>query len=60
MLELYKSQSWKIATKFCNELKGGFGGALDDYYDLWIERIKEMKAMKLPKDWDGIYRATSK
>ena len=60
MLELYKSQSWKIATKFCNELKGGFGGALDDYYDLWIERIKEMKATKLPKDWDGIYRATSK
>ena len=60
MLELYKSQSWKIATKFCNELKGGFGGALDDYYDLWIERIAEMKSKKLPKDWDGIYRATSK
>ena len=60
MLELYKSQSWKIATKFCNELKGGFGGALDDYYDLWIERIEEMKSKKLPKDWDGIYRATSK
>ena len=60
MLEMYQQQNWKGAIKFCNELKGGFAGALDDYYDLWLERIAEMKSKKLPKDWDGIYRATSK
>ena len=60
MLEMYQQQNWKGAIKFCNELKGAFAGALDDYYDLWLERIAEMKSKKLPKDWDGIYRATSK
>ena len=62
MLELYKMQLWDAATRFCLDLKKGnaFRGALDDYYDLWIERIEEMSKMDLPANWDGIYRATSK
>jgi len=62
MLELYNMQLWDAATKFCLDLKksNAFRGALDDYYDLWIERIEEMSKMDLPANWDGIYRATSK
>ncbi len=62
MLELYNMQLWDAATRFCLDLKKGnaFRGALDDYYDLWIERIEEMSKMDLPANWDGIYRATSK
>ena len=60
MLELYRIQKFDMAIKFCEELKGSFLGKMDHYYDIWIERCKEMKQKDLPKDWDGVYRATSK
>jgi len=60
MLELYRLQKFDMAVKWCNDLKGSFHGIMDHYYELWIERCEEMKKMTLPKDWDGVYRATSK
>jgi hypothetical protein len=30
------------------------------YYDMWIERCEFQKTQTLPKDWDGIFIATSK
>ena len=60
MLELYRMQKFDVAIKFCQDLKGSFLGEMDHYYELWIERCEEMKAKDLPKDWDGVYRATSK
>ena len=60
MLALYRKQKFDQAIKQCNELKGRFDGAMDHYYDAWIERCEEMKNVKLPSDWDGVYRATSK
>lgn len=60
MLKLYRQQKFDQAIKFCNDLRGRFGGAMDHYYEIWIERCAEMKSKKLPKDWDGIFRATSK
>ena len=60
MLELYRLQKFDLAIKWCNDLKGSFLGAMDHYYELWIERCEEMKKANLPKDWDGVYRATSK
>jgi len=60
MLELYRLQQFDMAIKFCEDLKGSFLGKMDHYYELWIERCKEMKTHDLPKDWDGVYRATSK
>ena len=60
MLELYRLQKFDMAIKWCNDLKGSFHGIMDHYYELWIERCEEMKKMTLPKDWDGVYRATSK
>ena len=60
MLEYYRKQEWNKATALIETLKGKFAGQMDHYYNLWLERIEEMQNAGLPKDWDGIYRATSK
>ncbi len=60
MLQHYREQKWKEATSSVNDLKGSFNGQMDHYYDLWLERIEEMRNAKLPADWDGVFRATSK
>lgn len=60
MLALYRSQQWDRAIQFCQELTGEFDGNMDHYYELWIERIADMRTRDLPKDWDGTFRATSK
>lgn len=60
MLAAYRQQDWKYAIKLVNELKGEFNGQMDHYYEIWLERIEDMRNAKLPETWDGIYRATSK
>lgn len=60
MLELYRAQRWKEAEGKVKELKGSFNGQMDQYYDIWLERIDEMRGAQLPADWDGVFRATSK
>jgi adenylate cyclase len=60
MLAHYRKQEWDKAVDLVNELKGSFGGGMDNYYDLWLERIEDMRNANLPADWDGVYRATSK
>ena len=60
MLELYRQQKFERAIEFCGMLRGRWNGAMDHYYDAWIERCWEMKTRDLPDNWDGVYRATSK
>ena len=60
MLEYYRKQQWDKAIELCQELTGEFDGKMDHYYELWIERIAEMRTRDLPSDWDGTYHATSK
>ena len=60
MLAHYRKQEWDKAIGLVNELKGEFNGGMDHYYDLWLERIEEMRNAGLPADWDGVFRATSK
>ena len=60
MLEYYREQNWDKAIELCQELVGEFYGNMDHYYELWIERIGEMRSRNLAADWDGTYRATSK
>ena len=35
-------------------------GKMEGYYDMWIERCEFQKTQKLPKDWNGVFIATSK
>jgi adenylate cyclase len=60
MLEYYREQNWDKAIAICQELVGEFYGNMDHYYEIWIERIAEMRSRGLPADWDGTYKATSK
>jgi adenylate cyclase len=60
MLAAYRAQKFDEAIKLSTNLMGKFDGQMDHSYELWIERCKDMKNAKLPKDWDGVYRATSK
>jgi adenylate cyclase len=60
MLEYYRKQEWDRAALFCKELTGEFDGRMDQYYELWIERIADMRGRNLPTDWDGVFRAQSK
>ena len=61
MLAAYRKQQWDEAARMVKEeLKGEFDGCMDHYYDLWLERIEEMRNSGLPKDWDGVFRAQTK
>ena len=60
MLQYYREQQWDKAITLCQELTGEFDSKMDHYYELWIERIAEMRTRDLPANWDGTYRATSK
>ena len=60
MLDYYRQQKWDRAAALVDTLKGSFNGNMDHYYELWLERIEEMRGAVLPTDWDGVFRATSK
>jgi adenylate cyclase len=56
----YRAQKFKMAIDMCKQLKGEFDGKMDKYYDMWIERCEFQLTQDLPKDWSGIFIATSK
>ncbi len=60
MLQYYREQKWNNAIDIINDIRGSFDGQMDHYYDLWLDRIEEMRNASLPEDWDGVFRATSK
>jgi adenylate cyclase len=60
MHEAYRAQKFTVAISMCEQLKGQFDGKMDKYYDMWIERCEFQKTQKLPKDWNGVFIATSK
>lgn len=60
MLAEYRSQNWNKAVELVNDLKGSFSGQMNDYYNLWLKRIDEMRKKGLPIDWDGTYVSESK
>jgi len=59
-LRYYRRQDWDLAKQHILYLEGAFKGELRDYYKMMLERIEELEANPPGKDWDGVYRATSK
>ena len=60
ILEFYFNQKWKnclnemkLAKMLCNNL-------MSEYYEILTERINEYEKNPPPKNWDGVYVATSK
>jgi adenylate cyclase len=60
MQELYRAKQFDAAAILCGELKGTFGGQMDKYYKIWIERCEFMKQQDLPDNWNGEFVAHEK
>jgi adenylate cyclase len=56
----YRNQKFDDAIAKCKILKGKFDGQMDKYYKMWIERCEFMQTQTLPKDWNGVFIATTK
>jgi adenylate cyclase len=59
MLRLYKARQFDVAIKFCEDLTRCFGGELEEYYKMMIQRCNALKDT-VDEDWDGVFVATSK
>ena len=60
MHEDYQTQRFDDAITKCKLLHDHFDHKMSAYYDMWIERCEYMKTQDLPKDWNGVFIATSK
>jgi len=57
-LEAYRSGEWGRAMAMAYEMGPLWNGQLRGYYAAMLDRMNEMK--QAPKNWDGVFRATSK
>ena len=60
MHAVYKAKKFDEAAAMCKKLKGNFGGQMDKYYKIWIERCEFMKEQNLPDNWNGEFIAHEK
>ena len=60
MHALYKAKKFDEAADMCKKLKSMFGGQMDKYYKIWIERCEFMKQQDLPDNWNGEFVAHEK
>jgi len=60
MHEYYRAQKFDKAIAECNKLMRHFDGKMELYYKMWIERCEYQKTQDLPKDWNGVFVATTK
>ncbi len=60
MHALYKAKKFDEAAAMCKKLIGNFGGQMDKYYKIWIERCEFMKQQNLPENWNGEFIAHEK
>ncbi|MSO65039.1 MAG: adenylate/guanylate cyclase domain-containing protein [Alphaproteobacteria bacterium] len=63
-LPAYRGQRWDEAEAVMTECRvlaqALIPAGLDDFYDLYAERIAEYRTNPPPPQWDGVYVATSK
>jgi adenylate cyclase len=60
MHDLYRAKKFDEAAAMCTKLKGNFGGQMDKYYKIWIERCEFMKQQDLGDNWNGEFIAHEK
>lgn len=54
----YLQQSWESALNQLDELKKDFPES--SIYEIYIDRIQDLREQELTQDWDGVFRHTSK
>jgi adenylate cyclase len=57
---VYKMKRFDEAADMCKHMKGSFGGQMDKYYKMWIERCEFMKQQDLGDNWNGEFIAHEK
>ena len=60
MHDLYRQKQFDEAAAMCAKMKGTFGGQMDKYYKMWIERCEFMKRQDLGDNWNGEFVAHEK
>jgi adenylate cyclase len=60
MHALYKQKKFDEAAAMCKKMNGTFGGQMDKYYKIWIERCDFMKQQDLGDNWNGEFVAHEK
>jgi len=60
MHALYRQKKFDEAAAMCSKMTGLFGGQMDKYYEIWIERCEFMKQQDLPANWNGEFVAHEK
>jgi adenylate cyclase len=60
MHDLYRQKQFDEAAAMCAKMKGSFGGQMDKYYKMWIERCEFMKQQDLGDGWNGEFVAHEK
>jgi adenylate cyclase len=60
MHALYKQKKFDEAVAMCKKMNGTFGGQMDKYYKIWIERCDFMKQQDLGDNWNGEFVAHEK
>jgi adenylate cyclase len=60
LLAAFRNQEWDRADTLIAQLTGGLSGRMDGFYAIYQDRIQEYRQNPPPKDWDGVYVATSK
>jgi adenylate cyclase len=60
MHDLYRQKQFDEAAAMCAKMKGTFGGQMDKYYKMWIERCDFMKQQDLGDNWNGEFVAHEK
>ena len=60
VLENYFGQKWEYCLSEMKSAKNLCNNLMSEYYDIMTERINEYKQKPPPKDWDGVYVATTK
>jgi adenylate cyclase len=56
----YRNQEWSKMKDYFRTLENAFDGDMKEYYQMMMERVEEFRKNPPPKNWDGVYRATSK
>lgn len=60
MLVAFRAQNFDEADRLAQSCKGRLNGVMDEFYDIYRERIAEFRLNPPPQDWDGVYVATTK
>ena len=60
IMTAYRAGDFKAVVDLADSAKGAAGGILDVFFDVYKGRAKDLIETPPPKDWDGVFVATSK